>query len=151
MTKHEFVTWFSEQVQPRWPSWQVNACLLSDWYAVLGQHDIATLTEAVSRHKIDDEPKQPSIRQMRALVCRIADASLSGPTKTEPPKDVVTAAEFWQRVRTTFPREQRIALMANQSKFDPNARDKDPQAYDWLMQERAAKRAPSPLPAGDPA
>lgn len=142
MTKHEFAIWFGEQVQPRWPSWQVNAVVLNDWYAALGRCDGATLTQAVRQHKIDDDPSRPSIRLVRAQVRRIAADAMTRPPKTEPPAGAVTAAEFWQRVRTTFPWEQRIALMASQCKFDPHARAKDPQAYDRLMQQHATQAAP---------
>jgi hypothetical protein len=149
MTKHEFAAWFAEQVQPRWPSWQVNGVLLGDWYAALGRCDVATLTEAVRRHKIDDDRTAPSIRLVRAQVRRIADAGLSRSTATDrtvPPEDRVTAHEFWRQVRTTFDWEQRLALMTQQIKFDPHARDKDPQAYDRLMEHRAAQTAGTPAP-----
>ena len=137
MTKHEFAIWFGEQVQPRWPSWQVNACLLGDWYAALGCYDGATLVEAVRRHKIRDDPSRPSISTVRSLAREIVGSSMRRAPRTEPPPEIVTSGQFWQRVRTSFPRERRIALMVQQTKFDPRARDKDPQAYDWLMQESA--------------
>lgn len=150
MTKDEFGDWFTEQVQPRWPSWLVNGVLLADWYAALGRCEVATLTEAVRRHKIDDDRAAPSIRLVRAQVRRIADARMSrsaATDRTEPPEDMVTAREFWQQVRTTFDWERRIALMTQQIKFDPHARDKDPQAYDWLMEQRAATAVDEPAPA----
>jgi hypothetical protein len=137
MTKREFARWFAEQVQPRWPSWQVNRCLLGDWHVALGGYDKSTLTEAVRRHKIRDDPFRPSISKVRSLAREIMDASMRRAPRAEPAHDVVTAGQFWQRVRTTFSRSQRIALMAQQSKFDPHAREKDPQAYDWLMQQRS--------------
>jgi hypothetical protein len=49
MTRHEFADWFAGQVQPRWPSWQVNGVVLNDWYVALGRYDAATLTKAVRR------------------------------------------------------------------------------------------------------
>lgn len=67
--------------------------------------------------------------------------------KTEPPTDPVTAREFWQQVHTTFDWDKRIALMTQQIKFDPQARDKDPQAYDRLTEQRAAQAADTPAPA----
>jgi len=145
MTRHEFANWFAGQVQPRWPSWQVNGVLLNDWYAALGCYDAATLTQAVRQHKIDDDPIRPSIRLVRAQVRRIAADAMTRPPKTEPPADMVTAAEFWRQVRTSFPWEQRIDLMTQQIKFDPRAPDKDPQAYDWVMQQHATQAADRPV------
>lgn len=138
MTKREFATWFDEQVQPRWPTWQINRCLLGDWYVALGGYDTATLNESLRRHKIRDDPSRPRISRVVSLAREITAASMRRAPKTEAPRDVVTADEFWKQVRTTFGRKQRIALMAQQSKFDPHARDKDPQAYDWLMQQQAS-------------
>ena len=138
MTKREFATWFDEHVQPRWPTWQVNRCLLGDWYAALGGYDATTLNDAVRRHKIRDDPSRPRISQVVSLAREITAASMRRAPKTEAPRDVVTADEFWKRVRTTFARKQRITLIAQQNKFDPHARDKDPQAYDWLMQQQAS-------------
>ena len=142
MTKHEFADWFAAQVQPRWPSWQVNAVLLNDWYTALGRCDVATLTEAVRRHKIDDDPPvRPSIRLVRAQVRRIAADAMTRPPKTEPPADAVTAPQFWEHARTRLPWERRIALMENLAKLGPQFRDRDPEVYDWLMEQRAAQAA----------
>jgi hypothetical protein len=143
MKKAEFMQWFDAQVHPRWPGWQANACLLDDWYAALGGHDAATLQEAIRRHKIRDDPSRPKISRVVALAREITVASMRRAPRPERPRDVVTGAQFWQRARTTFPREERIALMAQQIKFDPHARDKDPEAYDWLMQQRRQVREPT--------
>lgn len=139
MMKRDFASWFAEQVQPRWPTWQVNRCLLGDWYAALGGYDVATLVEAVRRHKIRDDPSRPRISRVASLAREITAASMRRAPRSEAPPDVVTADQFWERVRTTFGRKQRIALMAQQCKFDPHAREKDPQAYDWLMRQRSAE------------
>ncbi len=140
MTKREFATWFDEQVQPRWATCQVNRCLLGDWYTALGGDDVATLIEAVRRHKIGDDPSRPRISRVTSLAREITAASMRRAPKAEAPRDVATADQFWERVRTTFSRKQRIALMAQQSKFDPHTRDKDPQTYDWLTQQPSARR-----------
>jgi hypothetical protein len=145
MTRHEFADWFAGQVQPRWPSWQVNGVVLNDWYVALGRYDAATLTQAVRRHKIDDDPVRPSIRLVRAQVRRIAADAMTRPPKTEPPADMVTADEFWRQARTTFAWEQRIDLMENLAKLGPQFRDRDPQADDWLMQQNATQAADRPV------
>ena len=139
MTRHEFSNWFAEQVQPRWPSWQVNAIVLNDWYAALGRYDAATLTQAVRQHILRDSPSQPRINQVRALARELADAAMRCAPRTEPPADMVTADEFWEQVRTSFPMERRIALMKNLAKLGPQFRDKDPEAYDWVMQQNATQ------------
>ena len=59
--------------------------------------------------------------------------------RTKAPPEIVTAGQFWERVRTTFSPRQRITLISQQSKVDPHARDKDPQAYDWLMQQQSGR------------
>jgi hypothetical protein len=139
MKKRDFGIWFNEQVKPRWPNWEVNRCLLDDWYTALGGHNAATLLEAVRRHKIRDDPSRPRISRVLALAREITASSMRRAPRAEPARDVVTAEQFWRQVRTTFSRKQRIELMAQQSKFDPHARDKDPQAYDWLMQQRCSR------------
>lgn len=147
MTKHEFATWFAEQVPPRWPSWLVSGCVLDDWYTALGPYDAGTLTQAVQQHAICDSPSQPRINRVRARAREIADGAMRRAPKSEPPAGIVTAPQFWEHVRSTCSRERRIALMTHQIKFDPHARDKDPQAYDWLMEQRAAQTADEPAPA----
>jgi len=132
MNKTEFLHWFGQQAQPRWPAWQVNPCLLSDWYAALGRYDVATLTEAVRRHKIRDDLARPKISKVLHLVRELRRAALEQAPKEEVHHDFVTAKEFWEQVRTTFPRPKRIALMRQQIKFDPRARARDPEAYDWV-------------------
>ncbi|NLT75394.1 MAG: hypothetical protein GXX98_02635 [Planctomycetes bacterium] len=141
MTKHEFADWFAAQVQPRWPSWQVNAIVLNDWYVALGRYDAGTLTQAVRQHKIDDDPIRPSIRLVRAQVRRIAADAMTRPPKTEPPADMVTGTEFWRQARTTFAWQRRITLMENLAKLGPQFRDRDPEAYDWIREQRTAQAA----------
>ncbi len=147
MTKHEFMAWFADEVQPRWPSWQVNGVLLNDWYAALGRYDAGTLTQAVQQHAIGDSPSQPRINRVQARAREIAGAAIRRTPGVEPPRTWVRAAEFWRQVRSTRSREQRIALMTQQTKFDPHARDKDPQAYDWTMEQRAETAVDEPAPA----
>jgi len=137
MTKSEFMTWFAEQVEPRWSKWQVNACILNDWFVALRRYDTAVLTYAVQQHAIRDDPARPHLNRVLALAraCRIhRDPSVG---QKEMPSDVVTGAQFWQTVRTTYSKQQRIQAMRALMKFCPAARDKDPEAHDWIMQEQA--------------
>ena len=149
MNKREFLQWFGEQVQTRWPTWEVNRCILGDWFEALHRCDVATLTEAVRRHHIHDDPARPRIGKVQALAREVRMAAVKKAPKSERLINVVTSRQFWQMVRATFPRRRRMALMRQQIKFDPRARDRDPEAYDWVMQERAAsaRRPPrSPQP-----
>jgi hypothetical protein len=146
MTKDEFARWFGEEVQSRWRAWQVNRHLLSDWYLALGRYDAATLTEAVQQHHIRDDPVRPSIKRVWSLAGEIARALMRRAPKTEPRK-CVTGDQFWHDVRTGGDFERRIGLMTNLIKFCPRARDKDPEAYDRLMQQRAAQAAGDPAPS----
>ena len=132
MNKTDFLEWFRTQVQPRWPAWQVNPCLLSDWYAAFGRYDVATLTEAVRQHKIRDDPSRPRISKVLRLVREQRRTALEQAPKEGVCRHFVTARQFWQQVRTTLPRRKRIALMRHLMKFDPRARAKDPEAYDWV-------------------
>ena len=138
MNKREFLQWFGQQVQTRWPMWEVNRCILGDWFEALNHYDITTLTEAVRRHHIRDDPARPRIGKVRALTRELRMAAVQKAPKSERLLNVVTSRQFWQIVRATFPRRRRMALMRQQIKFDRHARDRDPEAYDWVMQERAA-------------
>ncbi len=55
------------------------------------------------------------------------------------PKNPITADEFWKNVRTNWPREERIKQMRGIMKL-PWAKDKDPQAYEWVMEENSVDR-----------
>jgi len=144
MNKREFLQWFREQVQTRWPTWEVNRCLLGDWFAALHRYDVTILTEAVRRHHIRDDPARPRIGKVRALARELHLADLQKAPKAERLIDVVTSSQFWDIVRTTYPRLKRIALMREQMKYDPHARDKDAEAYAWVMQERTARTESRP-------
>lgn len=147
MTKHEFADWFAAEVQPRWPLWQVNGVLLADWYAALGRYDVGTLTRAVQQHAIRDSRAQPRLNQVQALARQIAEAAMRKTSGVEPPPGCVTAPEFWRQVRTSFSWEQRLALMKSLAKLGPQFRDRDPQAYDRIMEQRAETPVDEPAPA----
>jgi len=144
MNKHEFLQWFGEQVQTRWPMWEVNRCILGDWFEALNHYDVTTLTEAVCRHHIRDDPARPRIGKVQAIARELRMAAVQKAPKSEHLINVVTSRQFWQIVRATFPRRRRMALMQHQIKFDRHARDRDPEAYDWVMQERATSAEPPP-------
>lgn len=78
----EFNRWLNEQVKSRWPSWCVMGPLLGDWYAALIGFDVATLTAAVRRHRIDDDPSRPKISRVRAIarsLCQAPPVTAQGP------------------------------------------------------------------------
>jgi hypothetical protein len=51
----------------------------------------------------------------------------------EPVGEVLTWTQFWQKVRTTYSKEQRIVLMMSLAKFHKTPWEKDPQAYQWAL------------------
>jgi len=138
MNKREFLQWFRDEVQTRWPTWEVNRCVLGDWFEALHRYDATSLTEAVRRHHIRDDPARPKVGKVRALAGELRRAELQRAPKPECTINVVTSGQFWEIVRANFPRPRRMALMRQQIKFDPRARERDPEAYAWIMQERAA-------------
>jgi len=144
MNKRKFLQWFREQVQTRWPTWEVNRCILGDWFAALSGYDVTTLTEAVRRHHIRDDPARPRIGRVQAMARELRLMTRRRAPGPEHSITAVTSEQFWEIVRTRFPRRRRIALMAQQVKFDPHARDRDPEAYAWLMQEQSAEARPPP-------
>lgn len=144
MNKREFLQWFRAQVQTRWPTWEINRCILGDWFEALYRYDVTILTEAISRHHIRDDPARPRIGKVRALARELRIAELQKAPRSERLPNAVTSAQFWQIVRTSFPRRKRMALMIQQIKFDPRARERDPEAYAWVMQERAAASESTP-------
>jgi hypothetical protein len=135
MTKRQFATWFREQVQPRWPTWQVNPCLLGDWCEALARYNTDTLTKAIRLHRIREDLSRPRISKVVAIARELNAAAAPRRVACPRPPDVVTAAEFWERVRTTFPRHERLKLMRALVKFHRDPRSEDPEAYDWLMEE----------------
>jgi hypothetical protein len=144
MNKREFMTWFNEQVQSRRPIWQVNACILGDWFAASGRHQAVTLTRAVQRHKIDDDPSRPRLGKVHFVVREIN-------TPYHRPalgylEEVVSAKQFWEKVRTNFGRKKCVGLMKQQIKFDPHARDKDPEACGWRVHETSPNEPACPRP-----
>lgn len=151
MNKREFMTWFAEQVQTRWPTWQINGCILGDWFTAFGRYDAAVLTEAVRRHKIYDDPARPRTNRLLSLIREITTASVRKPSPTGCSANVVTWAQFWQIVRTSFSKSQRIRLMMSLAKFHPYARDKDPEAYDWAMAKGLLPTVEEPAPADEEA
>lgn len=133
MTKSEFMDWFAEQVQLRWSKWEVNARILNDWFVALARYDRAVLTDAVQQHAIQDDPARPRLNRVVTLARERRVRRRERDRATACLDHVVTAGQFWQTVRESFSRQQRMDLMAQLVKFCPNARDKDPQAYDWLL------------------
>jgi predicted amidophosphoribosyltransferase len=53
----------------------------------------------------------------------------------EPVGEVLTWTQFWQKVRTTYSKEQRIDLMMSLAKFHKTPWEKDPQVYQWALEK----------------
>jgi hypothetical protein len=133
MSKAEFLKWFNENVKGRWPKWEVNDCILADWFSVFAGYDAAVLTEAVRRHCVYDDPAAPSTKRLLEIVRRLQPPEPVRPT-TEIPKEPLTEPQYWQKVRTTYSKEARINAIRRMW-WHPRARDKDPQAYDWAVEQ----------------
>lgn len=71
MEPKQFKKWFKREVTPRWPAWQINKVKLTDWFAALANFDELTITQAVSFHRIEDEPAIPSIKKVRAFALEL--------------------------------------------------------------------------------
>jgi len=140
MSKTDFLKWFNESVKGRWPKWEVSECVLGDWFSVFGGYDVAVLTEAVRRHRIYDDPAIPSTKRLLEIVRRLQPPKPVQPT-TEKPKELLTVAKYWEKVRTTYSKEERIDAILRIAKWHPHARDKDPQAYDWAVEQGLIQRA----------
>jgi hypothetical protein len=133
MEKTQFTKWFDEQVGGRWPKWQTSTLVISDWFSAFGGFDGTILNEAVRRHRVYDDPSSPSTRRLLEIIAQIRPRKR--PVEKEPLGEVLTAEQFWQKVRTTFSKEQRIELMVSLAKFHPKPWEKDEQAYRWAVDE----------------
>jgi hypothetical protein len=138
MDKNEFFIWFGQQVQSRWPDWQVNDITLNDWFFAFGRFDKALLTRAIQRHKINDDTSRPRIRKIFAIIKKLL------PAPQEPPPDDqcsgdnkkrYTFNQYWQMIRSTWSKQKRIENMLGWYKWYPKAKKMDPEAYDWVVKE----------------
>lgn len=137
MNKREFANWFNEQVKSRWPRWKVTPVLLSDFYEVFGGYDEKVLTGALRRHRIHDDPSRPSSKRLLEIV-----RSLNRPKpKPEPlPDNLMPVDEIEKNIPKLYSKEERIKLMATFSGFRPDARELDPQAWDWAVRRGLIKQ-----------
>ena len=139
MPKSEFMDRFGEQVRPRWSKWQVNACILNDWFIALSRYERTVLTFAIQQHAIQDAPARPHLNRVVTLAREQCVSTCNAARATTRPDNIVTAEQFWQKARRKFTKPQRMNLMAQLVKFCPTARDKDPEAYDWLIEAQAVE------------
>ncbi len=70
MSKEAFREWFQIEVGQRWPKCWFSWTEMGDWHWRLGDFDAARLTEAVRRHKVQDEPSRPSLKAVYRCVCQ---------------------------------------------------------------------------------
>ena len=137
MNKKQFVEWFDDEVQQRWPRAHFTRKTLGDWFSAFGHIKAARLTEAVRRHKVFDDPSMPSTKRIIEILKAYNAPQPAG--HEEPEQEVgepVTYEEFWRIVRTEYTKAERIHLMKQLVKFDPCAAERDPQAYRWVMGRR---------------
>jgi hypothetical protein len=151
MSKNEFMTWFAQQVEPRWSKWQVNTCILNDWYVALACFDGDVLTHAVQQHAIQDDPARPRLHRVLTLARERRAVFGRRDCPQEYPSDAVSGTRFWEIVRTKYDRQQRTGLMGHLMKFCPTARERDPEAYDWITQEHEVPQPPDAEPAASSA
>ncbi len=137
MELNEFNQWFIEQVAARWPEWDIESFVLNDWFYSLGSYDEAMLTKAVRDHKVLDDP---ACRSSKRILERLKAMKMPGKKQYELqiPEKTITADEFWKNVRTNYSWEKRIEIMEHVIKFHKCPKDKDPEAYEWLMKEKQA-------------
>ena len=64
LSKKVFWDWFKEEVQVRWKTLNFEWTEMGDWHWRLGKFEIDTLTEAVRRHKVCEDYRQPSIKKV---------------------------------------------------------------------------------------
>ena len=70
MTKLEFETFVTHEIQGRWPKWDPSPVVLDDWYAILRPHSVAVAREAILEHRIGEKANQfePKIQEVRKLL-----------------------------------------------------------------------------------
>ncbi len=137
MNKKEFSDWFTRQVLPRWPTWQVNDITLADWFAAFSRFDKALLTRAIKHHKIYDDTSSPRTKKLLETIKKLRPPR---PERPPAPQDGdrkgYTFEQHWEMIRTTQSKEKRIENMLGWYKCYPKAKEKDPEAYDWVIKDK---------------
>jgi hypothetical protein len=141
MNKNEFFIWFGQQVKTRWPTWQVSDLTLADWFTAFGRFDQGLLTQAVQHHKIYDDSLCPKTKKLFEIIRKLRPpaAKRSAERQKVPPdknEKLYTFNEYWQMIRTTWSKEKRIENMLGWLKVYPKAKEKDPEAYDWIVKDK---------------
>jgi hypothetical protein len=134
MDKNEFSEWYNQQVQPRWPTWQVNKITLADWFAAFGRFDKNLLTRAVQHHKIHDDPSSPRMKKLFEIIKKLCPPKPQALQNTS--EKLYSPTQWWEMVRTTWSKEKRIENMLGFIKWYPKAKEKDPEAYEWIVKDR---------------
>jgi hypothetical protein len=133
MSKNEFYRWFVEQVKERWPRWAVGSHELEDWYSAFGRYEAAMLSEAVRRHRINDDPSRPSTKRLLAIVRELLPRTVKPSAKPQPEVQTFHVAWIRENMANLYSWDKRLKLMKIAAKV--SARDprwQDPKAYDWL-------------------
>jgi hypothetical protein len=137
MNENEFSEWFDNQVRTRWSDWQVNDITLADWFTAFAKYDKDLLTRAVQHHKIYDDTSCPKTKKLMQLIKKLSPPKLQKPQSLQNTNEkLYTPSQWWEMVRTTWSKEKRIENMLGFIKWYPKAKEKDPQAYDWIVKDR---------------
>ena len=68
MDKGEFLRWFNSQVQARWSKVTFSRVDIDDWFVRFGSFDTESLTLAVQRYRLEDDPARPKIVRIYSLL-----------------------------------------------------------------------------------
>ena len=97
MDKKEFAEWFDGTVRSRWPKSSFSAVDIWDWYYRFGSYGADVLTEAVRKHRVEDEPSRPSMRRMYRYLIKMRKAGKAMCLAEKYAKEDVEVAADWQK------------------------------------------------------
>ena len=64
INKDSFGEWFKKEVETRWSKCNFSWTEIGDWHWRLRDFEIDTLTQAVRRHKVCEDYRQPSLKKV---------------------------------------------------------------------------------------
>jgi len=140
MDKNEFKEWFDRQVRSRWPDWPVNDITLADWFAAFAKYDKDLLTRAVQYHKVCDDPSCPGTKKLFEIIRKLSPSlrqeSSPAETHTGENEKLCCVEKHQQMIRTKGTKRKRIEHILSLYLWYPKAREKDPEAYEWIVKDR---------------
>ena len=75
MQRNDFIRWFEKEVKARWGKCHFEWTEIGDWHWRLEKFDIDTLTEAVRRHKVEDDPRNPRLKKVYTYAHKVRAAN----------------------------------------------------------------------------